>query len=98
LRAEAAFSVWVIQHCLKPGNDLDLIRDSLPPGARFALVNSEARVVPVKGEGAYWANDGVSVRDLAAERFKLMNNGLLDAAFVGDLLAGISFWASYQKA
>lgn len=97
LRASGAFSVWVIQHCFDPAQDIDLIRQSLSPGAGFALVNSITRVVPVTGANGFWANDGLDIRAMTAEMFLPIHEGQLDAAYVGHTLAGCSFWASYCK-
>ncbi len=97
LRANGAFAVWVLQHCLKPGEDLDLISQSLLPGAGFALVNNTFRVVPVSGAGATWASDGLDIRAMSAERLAPVQDGQLDPDHVGETLAGCAFWASYRK-
>jgi len=95
LRADGAFSVWVIQHCLQPGRDLDLIREGLHNQARLVIVNNRLRVVPTIEIG--WADDGKDVRGLVAERFQPIAEGNLDPAYVGNVLANCAYWGSYQK-
>ncbi|HLZ74553.1 class I SAM-dependent methyltransferase [Phenylobacterium sp.] len=95
LRAQAAFSVWVLQHCLRPAEDIGLIAQALPPGAPIAIVNTLRRVVPAVE--ARWADDGLDLRALLAERFALVRTGQLDAEVVGAATAAGSFWSAYTR-
>src|SRR5262249_9213972 len=40
LRFDLAISVWVLQHCLMPADDIGLVRDGLRPGGRLFVVNN----------------------------------------------------------
>jgi SAM-dependent methyltransferase len=96
LRVDGAFSVWVIQHCLAPREDLDLIRAGLRSGGRLAMVNMKSRAVPTVEKP--WAGDGVDVRQLLGERFTVREEGVLDTAVVGQLISDVSFWGVYDRA
>lgn len=95
LRAQAAFSVWVLQHCLRPLEDIGLIADALPPGASIAIVNTLRRVVPTIESG--WADDGLDLQALLAERFSPVSTGKLDAEVVGPATAAASYWTAYTR-
>lgn len=93
LRADGALSVWVLQHCIAPARDIALVHDALSPGARFFVLNLKGRAVPTL-EGK-WANDGIDVAALLAERFTLHSQGDLD---LGIVPAGqLSFRATYAR-
>jgi cyclopropane fatty-acyl-phospholipid synthase-like methyltransferase len=94
-RADAAISVWVIQHCLAPADDLDLIRQSLRAGARLGIVNNKMRAVPTKEKA--WASDGVDVRALLDDRFKELVAGQLSPEVVTPHLAAQTYWAIYER-
>jgi SAM-dependent methyltransferase len=94
-RADAAISVWVIQHCVRPGEDLDLLKRSLKPGARLGIVNNHGRQVPTKEQA--WASDGLSVRALLEERFTEIAAGVLDPEACTPLLSENTFWAVYGR-
>lgn len=96
LRADGAMSIWVLQHCLTPAQDIDLIRSALAPGAGFFVLNMEARAVPTK-EGA-WANDGVDVAALLAERLSLERSEKPSGAVLSPDTVQISRWGLYRKA
>jgi cyclopropane fatty-acyl-phospholipid synthase-like methyltransferase len=94
-RADAAISVWVIQHCLEPAKEIDLLKTSLKAGGRLGIVNNNRRAVPTKEKA--WASDGIDVRGLLRERFPEIEAGQLDPAVVTEHLAGTTFWAIYQR-
>lgn len=94
-RADAAISVWVIQHCLTPTEDLDLIKQSLKDGGRLGIVNNNGRAVPTKEKA--WASDGVDVRGLLRDRFNELEAGKLAPEVVTPSLSGNTFWAIYQR-
>jgi SAM-dependent methyltransferase len=92
--ADAAFSVWVLQHCFRPGDDVARIQRSLVPGGRLFIVNNYNRAVPTN-EG--WVNDGIDVRALLNERFLLADEGVPLDEKMAPKLHGKVFWASFDK-
>jgi cyclopropane fatty-acyl-phospholipid synthase-like methyltransferase len=96
LRIDAAISVWVLQHCLAPADDVALLAQALKTGGRFGLVNAVHRAVPTREKR--WARDGLDVRALMDELFVRQDQGTLDPAHVGDLISAHAFWGVYAKA
>ncbi|HWI29188.1 MAG TPA: class I SAM-dependent methyltransferase, partial [Stellaceae bacterium] len=45
--ADAAFAVWVLQHCERPDEDIQRIRRALRPGGGLFVVNNRQRAVPM---------------------------------------------------
>jgi len=95
LQVDAAFSVWVLQHCLAVADDIATLRRALKPGGRLAVVNTLHRVVPVMERT--WASDGVDVRALLTDNFELVQDGLLDESIVGAAVRQGTFWGAYAK-
>lgn len=101
LRVDAAISVWVLQHCLKPAIDIDLIQHALKPGGSLLVVNTNHRAVPTlreEDQSLIWTGDGQDVRALLAERLEPVSDGLLDPAVVGQAATDATFWAAFRKA
>jgi SAM-dependent methyltransferase len=64
---DSAYSIWVIQHCLDPAQDLDRIKKALKPSGRLYILNNLFRAVPTnKG----WVNDNIDMEDLFSQHFK----------------------------
>jgi SAM-dependent methyltransferase len=93
--ADAAFSVWVLQHCFRPADDIARIYRALAPKGRLFVVNNHLRAVPTN-EG--WVNDGIDVRALLNSRFALTEEGVPLDDKMAPKLHGKVFWASFQKA
>lgn len=96
LQVDAAISVWVLQHCLSPADDVALLVRSLKPGGAFGVVNNLTRVVPVREK--LWADDGLDVRKLMGEALIRRDEGDLDPEHVGAMMARHAFWGVYGKA
>lgn len=94
LQFDAAFSVWVLQHCLRPEEDIGLLAAALKPGAPLFVVNNRGRAVPTT-EG--WIDDGVDVRALLLERFELEEEGRLDPEPTTPAVAKHTFWARLRR-
>lgn len=94
-RVDAAFSVWVLQHCFDPEEDLGLIRAALRPGGRFMVVNNLRRAVPSVESG--WADDGKDLRRILEGMFSPIDHGSLDGQVVGAQVADNAFWAVYER-
>jgi hypothetical protein len=67
LRVDGAYAVWVIQHCLKPAEDLRRISALLKPGGYFCLLNTHARWVPTD---IGWGNDGIELLPILQNEFE----------------------------
>lgn len=95
MRADGALSVWVLQHCLAPANDIALLAASLKPDARLFVANLKGRAVPtVEGK---WANDGIDVRALLTNALRPLSDGTLDPTVVTSETSSISFWETYAR-
>jgi SAM-dependent methyltransferase len=93
LRVDAAISVWVLQHCLRPQEDIRLIRTALKTDAPLLVVNNNGRAVPTVEKR--WVSDGADVRALLLDWFKLEQDGKLDESMVGKLISEHTYWAVY---
>jgi SAM-dependent methyltransferase len=93
--AKAAFSVWVLQHCFRPADDIERIHRALAPGSNLFVVNNFLRAVPTN-EG--WVNDGVDIRDLLNGSFSMTDEGVPIDEKMAPKLHGKVFWASFRKA
>jgi SAM-dependent methyltransferase len=92
--ADAAFSVWVLQHCFAPSDDIARIHRSLAPGGSLFVVNNKHRAVPTN-EG--WADDGVDIKSLLGKCFSLTSEGVPLDEKIAPKLRGLVFWASFRK-
>jgi len=91
---DAAISVWVLQHCRDPNEDVDLIRYVLKIGAPLFVVNETKRFVPCKE--FLWLDDGIDVRALLRSKMIEQDAGSLDPAVVSEFVAGQTYWAVYE--
>lgn len=94
--ADAAISIWVLQHCLKPNEDIDRIHRALRPGAAVFVLNNLYRAVPTREKA--WVNDGLDIKAMLGERFATRREGVPPVEKTAKDLVGIIFWASYEKA
>lgn len=59
-RCDYACAIWVLQHCLKPHEDLGRIISAMKNGGELFVVNNKySRAVPVVDK--YWENDGIDI-------------------------------------
>ena len=94
LRIDHAFSVWVLQHCLIPQEDVQRISQALVPGGTIYLVNNIRRAVP---SDRGWLDDRIDIRQIMESTFTKQDEGVLPAEVVTELLKAHSFWGLYQK-
>jgi hypothetical protein len=57
---DAAISIWVLQHCLHPGDDIARIKRALRPHGKLFVMNDIRRAVPTREVA--WVNDGIDLR------------------------------------
>jgi len=94
LKVDHAFSIWVLQHCLHPQEDVQRIGRAVNPAGGVYLVNNIGRAVP-SDQG--WLDDGIDVRALMAQSFIKKDEGQWPGDVVTELLLNESFWGPYQK-
>ena len=94
LRIDHVFSVWVLQHCLTPQEDVQRISRALVSGGSVYLVNNIRRAVP-SDQG--WLDDRLDIRQLMESTFTKQDEGDLPVDVVTELLKAHSFWGLYQK-
>jgi SAM-dependent methyltransferase len=94
-RANAAFSIWVLQHCIKPGEDIGRVRDAMLPGAPLFVLNNIYRAVPTKELA--WVNDGIDIKATLAGAFDMEGNGVPPEDKTPRDLRDIIFWGLFRK-
>ncbi|HEX6842943.1 MAG TPA: methyltransferase domain-containing protein [Stellaceae bacterium] len=106
LACDAAFTVWVLQHCERPADDVARIKRALKPAAPLLVVNNIHRAVPMlerklgpmgAAMAGTWANDGIDVKALVAREFALHDEGRLAPDRIGGDLSRLTFWATFLK-
>jgi ubiquinone/menaquinone biosynthesis C-methylase UbiE len=94
---DAAYAVWVLQHCLRPEDDLARIGGVMKPGAGLFVMNNQHRAVPTLDR--QWANDGKDVRQLIGEAgFAARDSGELPAAICPPSVHQLTYWGWWRKA
>ena len=93
--ADAAISIWVLQHCLKPAEDIERIHRALVPGGGLFVLNNLYRAVPTREQA--WANDGLDIKALVRDRFSLEMEGKPSDEQTPPALRDIIFWAKFLK-
>ena len=94
-RVDLAISIWVLQHCLKPADDIGMIRDALKPGGRLFVVNNIHRAVPSRESG--WISDGIDIKGTLARIFTLDDGDTFHSPEVPSSLSGTTFWATFTR-
>lgn len=95
LTCDGAYSVWVLQHCHKPAEDIARIHRTLRVGGAVLVVNNTTRAVPV-ADG--FAHDGIDVKALLDASFARAAEGQPNAALTVDRLAANAFWFAGVRA
>lgn len=90
---DAAVVIWVLQHCLKPADDVARIRRALKPDSRLFVLNNIQRVVPTVEQG--WYDDGFDVHTLLCREFTLLQEGKPSLEQTTPLVAKHTYWAAF---
>jgi 2-polyprenyl-3-methyl-5-hydroxy-6-metoxy-1,4-benzoquinol methylase len=94
-RFDAAIAVWVLQHCLRPSEDIKMLQRTLKPNATLFVVNATYRAVPALEQP--WVNDGIDIKRMLSAAFTLKEQGQLSPDKMPDSLAAVTFWASFSN-
>ena len=94
-KVDAAISIWVLQHCLNPVEDIGRIRRGLKPGAGLFILNNDYRAIPTTERG--WVNDGVDIKAMLNKEFVLRQEGRPSREGTTETLSRLTFWASYRS-
>jgi SAM-dependent methyltransferase len=94
LSVDAAYSVWVLQHCLNPIEDLLRIKRVLKPGGYFYILNNISRAVPTN---TGWVNDKISISDLLNQQFKEVWSSPIPQWLIFDGAPSLTFQKVFQK-
>jgi 2-polyprenyl-3-methyl-5-hydroxy-6-metoxy-1,4-benzoquinol methylase len=93
-RANGAICLWVIQHVLRPQEDIARIKSGLAENGRLYSLNQNIRCVPTdKG----WANDGYDVRSGLCQALEEVEFHKLPAEATTPTLANASMIQVLQK-
>ena len=106
LTCDAAISVWVLQHCERPSDDVGRIKRALRPGAPLFVVNNLCRAVPMlertlgplgAAMAGKWVDDGIDMKALLAKDFVAQEEGRLAPERIGSDLSRLTYWATFLK-
>lgn len=103
LQVDAAISIWVLQHCYAPADDIERIRGGLTVDGRAFILNMPKRAVPAVLDQAdsatdfIWASDGIDVASLLRESFLVQSEGTPDPAQTPNMADAGAFWMSLVK-
>ena len=103
LRVHAAISVWVLQHCFAPAEDIERIDRGLAADGRAFVLNMPKRAVPavhddVGASGSFvWASDGVDVASLLRKAFVVQSEGIADPTRTPNMADAGAFWMNLLK-
>jgi ubiquinone/menaquinone biosynthesis C-methylase UbiE len=91
LRVDGAYSIWTLQHCLKPAEDLEFIERSLKPGGLFFAVNKLDRYLPVlhQNGSARFVDDGIDVKKIISHRFDQIADFIFPTEKPEDTMCGL---------
>lgn len=95
LRFDAALSIWVLQHCAWPAQDIARIRAALRADGKLFVINGVNRSVPTAEQG--WINDGLDIKTMLAGEFQPVHEGQLAREKTTEILATHTFWATFQR-
>lgn len=92
LRVDAAYSVWVLQHCNKPDEDIARIQRALKPGGMLHVINNRMQAIPTD---VGWADGGVDIHALLKSEFEEMRTFLLPEEAAAEILRTNTFCATF---
>ena len=103
LRTHAAISVWVLQHCFAPADDIARIGRGLAAGGRGFVLNMPKRAVPAlldqpSDDGRFlWASDSIDVAALLRAAFDVAAEGVPDPSRTPKMADVGAYWMSLRQ-
>ena len=91
---DAAISIWVLQHCLHPGDDIARIKRALRPQGKLFVMNTIHRAVPTRELA--WVNDGIDLRSELGREFTQLVEGAPAKEQTTPETSERCFWAAFQ--
>jgi SAM-dependent methyltransferase len=95
LTVDAAISIWVLQHCVFPSEDVSRLKRVLKAGGGLFILNNDDRAVPTVERG--WVSDGLDIKALLSQEFVLQGEGRPVREQTSASIAELTYWASFQK-
>ncbi len=98
LQVHAAISVWVLQHCFAPADDIARIRRGLASDGRVFTLNMPKRAIPVVIDPAtpdarfLWAADRIDLASLLRAEFQVDAEGIPDPSRTPRMAEAGAFW------
>lgn len=92
---DGTLSIWVLQHCYAPNDDITRIRRGLRPDGRLFVLNNIYRAVPTREQG--WVNDGVDLRAQLEREFTPLGDGTPALEHTSKSVVQGAFWAAYRR-
>lgn len=98
LRVHAAIAVWVLQHCLKPAEDIARIRRGLVPRGGAFVLNMPKRAVPkLDGWNKFsFAPDEIDIAELLRAEFHVQAGGTPEQSQIKDMADAGAYWVSLR--
>lgn len=102
LRVDAAISVWVLQHCFAPADDIARIRGGLAPGGGCFILNMPKRAVPARltetpANTFDWLSDGVDVQALLRGAFRAEAEGQPNMEGLPNMADAGAYWMHLRR-
>ncbi len=94
LRADAGIALWVLQHCLRVREDVQLIKSALRPGGLLYVLNNLIAAVPTN---AGWVNDGTDIVPILDAEFDVIDVSRLPTTCTTIMLSDRSFIARLRN-
>lgn len=92
---DGTLSIWVLQHCHAPSDDIARIRRGLRPDGRLFVLNNINRAVPTREQG--WVNDGIDLRAQLDREFAPLGDGTPVLEHTSQSVVQGAFWAAYRR-
>jgi SAM-dependent methyltransferase len=103
LRVSAAISVWVLQHCFAPAEDIERIFQGLADNCSLFVLNMPKRAVPAVRigatvqEGFGWGTDSIDVAALLRAKFKLEAEGEPNKPGIPNMADVGAYWMCLRR-
>lgn len=90
---DAAYSIWVLQHSIKPVEDICIIKGALKNNSPFYVLNNTISAIPTN-QG--WKNNGINIKMLLEKQFNKKEESKLPIEISGsEKITNSSFIAKF---